>query len=249
MARHPAGDRVNRVLHGDAAMGQFLGQFLQRVLCPCNRQAVARNDDHGVGVGQQEGRVVSRTGLHRTCFFRTCRAGISRVAETTEQNVEERTVHRLAHDVRQNRTGRTHQGAGNDQHRVVQREADTCRSPARVAVEHRHHDRHVGATNRDDDQHAHDERQGQHQRERRQAAGQHEGHAEGQRREAQQQVELVLAAELYRCALEQAELVLARQLAEGNDRTGEGDRTNGRAEEQLQAVARWNRVAQLLDDA
>ncbi|MNX85675.1 hypothetical protein D3C86_1175230 [compost metagenome] len=59
----------------------------------------------------------------------------------------------------------------------------------------------------------------------------------------------MLAAELYRCALEQAELVLARQLAEGNDRTGEGDRTNGRAEEQLQAVARWNRVAQLLDDA
>ncbi|MNR48173.1 hypothetical protein D3C85_1673750 [compost metagenome] len=86
-------------------MGQLLGQFLQRMLRPCYRQAVARNDDHGVGVGQQEGRVVSRTGFHRAGFFRTGRAGrIRGVAETTEQDVEERTVHRLAHDVREDRT-------------------------------------------------------------------------------------------------------------------------------------------------
>ncbi len=43
----------------------------------------------------------------------------------------------------------------------------------------------------------------------------------------------MLALELYRRALEQAELVLARQLAEGDHRTGEGDGTDGRTEEQL----------------
>ena len=59
----------------------------------------------------------------------------------------------------------------------------------------------------------------------------------------------MLAAELYRRALEQTELVLAREFAEGDYRTGEGDCTNGRAKEQLQTVARRNGVAQVFDDA
>ncbi|MNQ78353.1 hypothetical protein D3C85_932620 [compost metagenome] len=59
----------------------------------------------------------------------------------------------------------------------------------------------------------------------------------------------MLATELYRCALEQAELVLARQLAEGNYRTGEGDGTNRRAKEQLHAVTGRDRITQLFDDA
>jgi len=58
----------------------------------------------------------------------------------------------------------------------------------------------------------------------------------------------VLAGELYRCALEQAELVLARQLAEGDHRTGEGNGTNGRTQEQLQAVTGRDGVAQGRDD-
>ena len=59
----------------------------------------------------------------------------------------------------------------------------------------------------------------------------------------------MLAAELYRCALEQTELVLARQFAERDHRTGEGDSTDGRTEEQLQTVTGRNRVAQMFDDA
>ncbi|MCY1358292.1 hypothetical protein D9M69_448210 [compost metagenome] len=59
----------------------------------------------------------------------------------------------------------------------------------------------------------------------------------------------MLAGELHRSALEQAELVLAGQFAEGDHRTGEGDGTDGRAEEQLQAVAGRDGVAQVLHDA
>jgi hypothetical protein len=47
----------------------------------------------------------------------------------------------------------------------------------------------------------------------------------------------VLALELHRRALEQAELVLARELAEGDDRAAEGDGANGRAQEQFEPVA------------
>jgi hypothetical protein len=122
---------------------------------------------------------------------------------------------------------------------VVQREADARRRPARVAVEHRHHHRHVGAADRDDDQHAHHEGQRQHREEGRPALGEGEHQAERDGQQAQHQVQHVLAGELHRRALEQAELVGARELAEGDDRAAEGDRADGRAQEQFQPVARW----------
>ncbi|MNR00672.1 hypothetical protein D3C85_1164510 [compost metagenome] len=59
MARHTARHRVDRVLHVDATVGELLRQFHQRVLGTGHRQAVAGDDDHAVGVGQQEGGVVA----------------------------------------------------------------------------------------------------------------------------------------------------------------------------------------------
>ena len=73
---------------------------------------------------------------------------------TSQDHVEERAVHRLAHDVREDGAGRAHQRAGDDQHRVVEREADARRRPARIAVQHRHHHGHVRAADRGDDHHA-----------------------------------------------------------------------------------------------
>ena len=206
MTWHTTRYRVNRILHSYAIIGQFLGQLFKRVLRPGDRQAITWNDDHGVGVGQQEGRVVSRAGFHRTGFFRAGRASrVCAVTEAAKQYVEERTVHRLAHDVRDvraDRTGRAHQGTCDDQNRVVQREADPGRGPAGVAVEHRHHYRHVGTADRDDDQHAEHEGQSEHQRECTEVTGHHKGDAQAQGCQAQDQVQLMLTAELYRCALE-----------------------------------------------
>src|SRR5690606_38335508 len=64
VARHTTGNRVDRVLHGDATLGQLFGQLHQRVLGTGHGQAVTGDDHHGVGVGQQEGGVVGGTGLH-----------------------------------------------------------------------------------------------------------------------------------------------------------------------------------------
>src|SRR3712207_8045531 len=47
--------------------------------------------------------------------------------------------------------------------RVLQREADAGRGPAGVGVEHRDHDRHVGAADRDDQEEADREGEQRHQ--------------------------------------------------------------------------------------
>ena len=135
-------------------------------------------------------------------------------AEAAQDHVEERAVHRLAHDVATgSRPSEPDQRAGDDQHRVVQREADARRRPARVAVEHRDHHRHVGAADRDDDQHAQHEGDRQHRAgtaiQLLRSATKHD--AEAEHRQRQHQVQHVLALEHDRRALEQAELVLARR--------------------------------------
>ena len=60
MARHPSGDRMDRVLHVDAARLEELGQLADLVLGLGDGQAVAGDDDHVLGVGQLDRRVVGR---------------------------------------------------------------------------------------------------------------------------------------------------------------------------------------------
>ena len=110
-----------------------------------------------------------------------------------------------------------------------------------VAVQHRDHDRHVGAADRDDDQHAENERDRRHRDERqpvRIGAGDHERDAERDHHDGQHQVDQVLALEDDWRAREQPEhLPQVRQLAEGNDRARERHRADERADEQLHPVA------------
>ncbi len=99
----------------------------------------------------------------------------------------------------------------------------------------------------DDDEHADDETQQQHQEECAPVFGEHEAQTEHHDGDTQQQVQHVLTLEHHRRALEQPEFVLARQLAEGDHGSAEGDGTDGGAQEQLEAVAGRDGVA-LLDD-
>jgi hypothetical protein len=158
-------------------------------------------------------------------------------------DVEERAVHRLAHDVAQDRARAAHQRAGDDQHAVVEAEADARRRPAGVAVEHRHHHRHVGAADRDDQRHAEHEAEQDHQAEVHRALAVPEAEAEEHRHQPERQVQLVLADKGDRRALEQAELVLAAELAEGDDGTGEGDGADEGTQGQLDAVAARDQAA------
>ena len=75
-------------------------------------------------------------------------------AEAAEDDREERAVHALAHDVGEDRARGADQRAGDDQRHVAEREADARRRPARIGIEHRDDDRHVGAADRNDQRHA-----------------------------------------------------------------------------------------------
>jgi hypothetical protein len=86
-----------------------------------------------------------------------CRARLR--AEAAGDDADEAAVHRAAHDVAEDRARRADQRAGDDHGRVVEREPHRRRRPARIAVQHRHHDRHVGAADGNDEQEA--EREGE----------------------------------------------------------------------------------------
>ena len=152
---------------------------------------------------------------------RACGVG----AETAEQHVDDAAVHALAHDVGQDRARRADQRPGDDQGKVLDGEADAAGSPAGIAVEHRHHDRHVGAADRNDEQEAEADRQQRHQPEQCLRAGHHEQDDQQHQQRAQAGIEQVLALEGDRIALHQR-----LQLGEGDQRAREGDAADRQAE-------------------
>ena len=97
------------------------------------------------------------------------RAGLD--AEAAGDDRDERPVHRLAHDVGQVGTGRADQRAGDDEQVVVEQEARGRGRPAGVAVQHRHHDRHVAAADRGDQVPAEQQRDRGHRDQQADAAG------------------------------------------------------------------------------
>ena len=244
MARHAAGHGMNRVANVDALRRQLVRHLLHRVLRARDGKPIARDDDHALRVAQQERHVVRRSRLDRLLLRVRCRGAFGG-AEAAQDDAEERAVHRLAHDVGEDRARRSDQRAGDDQQRVVQREADARRGPSRIAVQHRDDDRHVGAADRDDDQHAQHERDRRHRDERRPVrAGRrhHERDAETNHHEGEHQVDDVLPLEDDGRAREQPEhLAQPCQLAEGDDRARERHRADERADEQLDAIAGRNR--------
>jgi hypothetical protein len=163
VARQAAGDRVDGEAHLLALGAQLAGQFGNVLLRLRHGHAVARHDDDAVGVVQRGRDAVGVDGdllaldLHR-------RTGVPpKPPRITEMK---RAVHRLAHDVGQDRTGRADQRADHDQQVVAEREADGRRRPARIGVEHRHHHRHVGAADAHDQVVADEQRQQRHDHQR-----------------------------------------------------------------------------------
>ena len=130
-------------------VAQELGDLVERVLRLGDRHAVAGHDDHALGVAAGSRAVSAAVTLFDLALRVAARAlGGRRAlvgAEAAEDHAQERAVHRPAHDVAEDRAARADQRAGDDQQVVGQHEAGGRRGPARVAVEHRDHDRHVGA--------------------------------------------------------------------------------------------------------
>ena len=156
MARHAARHRVDRITDVDTLLLEHLGHLRQRVLRLRDRHAVARHDDHAVCLLHDEGGVLGRTLAHCSIaqVFHSGRRGLS--AEPAENDADERPVHSAAHDVAQDRARRADERARDDQQRVRKREPDARGGPSGVGVQHRDHDRHVGATDRHDNKDADD---------------------------------------------------------------------------------------------
>ena len=115
--------------------------------------------------------------------------------ERAEQHVRERAVHRLAHHDRQDQARCAVERAGRDEQLVLHHEAHRDGGETGVGIQQRDDRRHVGAADRQHEQHAERERQHDERREQIRAARVHHQHdGNDDRRSEQREVDDVLAA-------------------------------------------------------
>ena len=160
MAGHAAGDRVDCVLDVDTALLELVGELADRVLRLRDRQAVARDDDHPVRVGEHHRHVLGGGRAHRPAVGgRTLRSGGRlQLAERAEEDVRHRAAHRAGHHQRQQGARRPDEHAADDQDVLVEDEAGRGGGDAGEGVQQRDDDRHVGAADRQHEQDAEGER-------------------------------------------------------------------------------------------
>ena len=135
-----------------------------------DRHTVARDDDDAARREQQLGHV---RGAWSRYLAGRCAPAARRLAgvraEATEDDVQDRPVHRAAHDMLRIAPLELPTSAPVMIEQVVrQHEAGRRRRPPRVAVEQRHHDRHVAAADGHDQVRAEQQRDAGHGQQRRQ---------------------------------------------------------------------------------
>ena len=214
------------------------GQLCDRVLRLGDGHPVARGDHDGRGVLEQLGDL----GGVRLAVLAVVLvlAGADLLAEAAGDDRDERAVHRLAHDVAEDRTGGADEGAGDDEQVVAEHEAGRGGRPPGVAVEHRDDDRHVAAADRGDQVPAERQRDRRHDAAAARPSARRRTTRAGRRRRRS-------AARLSQCragSISGEDLMRALQLEEGDDRAGERHRTDEDAEEDLDVVDRGQRTRQ-----
>src|SRR5204862_1167074 len=98
-------------------------------------------------------------------------------------------VDRVPYDEGQDRARGADQRAGDDQRGVAEPEADAGGGPAGIGVQHRDHDRHVGAADRDDHEHAEHQRDDGDEPEVQRAAGENEADDEEHQRQGERDID------------------------------------------------------------
>ena len=150
---HAARHGMDAEANVDTLFAQQARDLVDRVLRLRHRHAITRDDDHILGLAQQ---LASLRGADRndlTGRLRSTgrrRGSSSGSPEAAGDDADEVAIHRRTHDVRKDRAARSDQRASDDQQVVGEHEAGRRRCPARVAVQHRDHHRHVGAADRHD---------------------------------------------------------------------------------------------------
>jgi hypothetical protein len=155
VAGHAAGHRVDGEGHLGAVLLEQVAELADHVLRLGDGHAVAGDEHDRLRGLEDEVGVVGDDRLDLALDL----GGLLGGAEAGEQHVRQRAVHGLAHDVREDDARGTDQRAGHDQQVVVDREAGGTGREARVAVEQRDDDGHVGAADRDDGHDAEEQRQ------------------------------------------------------------------------------------------
>ena len=163
MAGHTACHRMDGIFDRNALFLEQVGHFPQHMLCLGDGHAIAGNDDDLFCLFHQEGSIVCGSGFPGTFNPFALLAPAATIGpEATGNHRQEFPVHRAAHDIAEDRARAADKSAGDDHRRIAEREAHRGGGPTRIAVEHRHHDRHVCAANRDDQQEANREGQAGH---------------------------------------------------------------------------------------
>ena len=90
--------------------------------------------------------------------FATGSGHVGFAAEPAKDHTEKRAIHALTHNVGEDRPGRPHQSTGNNQCRVLKGKANTGRGPSGIRIQHGDHNRHIGAADRNNNQHTDHER-------------------------------------------------------------------------------------------
>jgi hypothetical protein len=120
MARHAAGHRVDRELHRDTPLLQLIVELPHLVLRLSDGHAVAGNDYDEVRLLQHLSAPLDRFFL--VDLLISTGLGLLCLPESAEEHVQERTVHRPAHDDRQDEATGPIQSTGGDQELVVEHE-------------------------------------------------------------------------------------------------------------------------------
>src|SRR6185369_12173397 len=101
------------------ALFEFVGEFANRVLSLRGCESVAGDKDDLLGVSQLDGRVFRRDLAHGSTS--SCSCGFSYdCTESTEQNVGDRAIHRLAHQDGEDESGESIERASDDEYVVAE---------------------------------------------------------------------------------------------------------------------------------
>ncbi len=108
--------------HVDPLFGERVIEFPHLVLRLGHCHAITRHDDHFIRCGENRGCFLRRGAAHRLGFLRARGQGLH-LAEGSEENVREGTVHCLRHDDREDEARRSVKRASNNQQLRVENES------------------------------------------------------------------------------------------------------------------------------
>ena len=181
VAGHSSGDGMDAEVDVDAALGERIVEFADFVLRLRDGHAVAGDDDDFAGGAEDAGGFFGGGAADGRCFFRAGGGSLD-LAEAAEEDVGEGAVHRLRHDDREDEAGRAVERAGDDEQLAVEDKAHRRGGESGVGIQQRDDGGHVGAADGDDEHHAEDERNADHEREEADLIGmKHEDYGDDER--------------------------------------------------------------------